>query len=272
MLQRTIAALTFGPIFLGVLFLCPPVYVGLMLCGITSIASCELLTAGGVAKKSPLYPAVAFSACAIPTGAVFVDMTLTIGVFSLVLLLLLFWLAIRWYDTPKEISFETISLCFFAGIVFPSFLSCLIPLKLMENGEFLALLPVGAAFATDSGAYFAGVTLGKHRGITRVSPNKSLEGYVGGILFSVFIFVLYGFLLQQFTQLSVSYLPLVVYAVVGGLITEQGDLSFSLIKRQKGIKDFGHLIPGHGGMLDRFDSMIFSAPTVLALVILFPAF
>ena len=112
----------------------------------------------------------------------------------------------------------------------------------------------------------------KHKGITRVSPNKSLEGYAGGILFGGLFMLLYGAILHQFGGIEVNFPLMVVYGLVGSAITELGDLSFSLIKRQYGIKDYGNVIPGHGGMLDRFDSMTFAAPALWLMVTLFPAF
>ncbi|MEM5781106.1 MAG: phosphatidate cytidylyltransferase, partial [Lawsonibacter sp.] len=113
---------------------------------------------------------------------------------------------------------------------------------------------------------------GRHRGITRVSPNKSLEGYIGGILSGALFLLLYGVILREFAHLTVSFPTMALYGVLGSAITELGDLSFSLVKRQYGVKDYGNLLPGHGGMLDRFDSMIFAAPMLLLLVELFPAF
>ncbi|MDD6159967.1 MAG: phosphatidate cytidylyltransferase, partial [Oscillospiraceae bacterium] len=144
--------------------------------------------------------------------------------------------------------------------------------KCMEQGRFLVLLAVILAFITDGGAYFAGVFLGKHRGITQVSPNKSLEGYIGGFVTGIIFAVLYGVVISAITKLPVNYLSLVLCGFIGALVTELGDLSFSLIKRQNGVKDYGNLLPGHGGMLDRFDSMLFCGPAVLFIVTLLPVF
>ena len=105
-----------------------------------------------------------------------------------------------------------------------------------------------------------------------MSPNKSLEGYVGGILAGAVFLLIYGVLLERFAGLDASLEVLALYGLVGSAVTELGDLSFSFVKRQFGVKDYGHLLPGHGGMLDRFDSMVFAAPTLLLLVELAPAF
>ena len=190
---------------------------------------------------------------------------------ALALLAALFSIAIRLYDRERAVRFEDVMVCLFGGLLVPMFLSALVQLKGMEHGRYLVLLPVICAFLTDAGAYFAGVFLGRHRGITRVSPNKSLEGYVGGILSGGVFMLLYGLILLRFTDLQVSLPRLALYGLLGSAITELGDLSFSLIKRQYGIKDYGNLLPGHGGMLDRFDSMIFAAPLLLLLVRLLPA-
>ena len=153
--------------------------------------------------------------------------------------------------------FEDVLVCLFGGLMIPWALSTLVELKGMEQGRFLVLLPVICAFLTDGGAYFAGIFLGRHRGVTRVSPNKSIEGYIGGILSA---------------GLDASLPVLAVYGLVGSAVTELGDLSFSFVKRQFGVKDYGDLLPGHGGMLDRFDSMVFAAPTLMLLVELCPPF
>ena len=157
-------------------------------------------------------------------------------------------------------------LTLFSGVLIPLGLSALVLLKMMDHGEYWVLFAVLMAFVTDAGAYFVGVFFGKHRGITKVSPNKSLEGYIGGFVFGVLYALAYGGVIQAISHNPVNFLPLVLSGLVGALATELGDLSFSFIKREFGVKDYGHLLPGHGGMLDRFDSMIFCAPVVLFIL------
>lgn len=264
--------MAFGPVLLAVIFFLPPVFLTLIVAAIGAIASFELLRATRVAHHSGMYVYTAISAIAIPFGTRLGWGSWTIRACALLLMVLLFQIAIRLYNTAKEVGFEQVMVCMFGGLVIPTFLSSLIQLKLMEQGNFLVLLPLLTAFSTDIGAYFIGVFFGKHRGVTRVSPNKSLEGYIGGVAFGAVCLVIYGVILSQFAGLAVSLPVLAVYGLLGSAITELGDLSFSLVKRQHGVKDYGNLIPGHGGMLDRFDSMVFAAPALVLMIELFPAF
>ena len=217
-------------------------------------------------RRKPLFFAAAAVSALIPLGYwAGLDDWGTRAV-AVVLMCGLFLLAVRLYGTEQAMDFEHVMVCLFGGVAIPLFLSALVQLKEMDNGRYLVLLPVICAFLTDAGAYFAGVFLGRHRGITKVSPNKSLEGYIGGFVFGVLYALAYGGVIQAISHNPVNFLPLVLSGLVGALATELGDLSFSFIKREFGVKDYGHLLPGHGGMLDRFDSMIFCAPVVLFIL------
>ena len=272
MLTRIIVAVILAPLFFVVLFFLPPVYLAVVVAFISARACFELLRATNVAHHNLMYVYASSAAAIIPIGY-WAEWGDTVAMAAALLLMCaLFLVAIRMYGRGKAVGFEQVMVCLFGGLLIPLFLSSLVQLKGMEQGRYLVLLPVICAFLTDAGAYFAGVFLGKHRGITRVSPNKSLEGYIGGILSGGVFLLLYGLILGQFAGLRVSLPTMALYGLVGSAVTELGDLSFSLVKRQYGIKDYGHLLPGHGGMLDRFDSMIFAAPTLLLLVELLPAF
>ena len=277
MATRILVAVVCAPVFFVVLFFAPPVGTALMFAAISALAAYELLRAANVCGEDRALRAQFGGSAAVSAVLICIHWLTGLGeimtrAMVVALLCVLFFYAIRRYGTAGAVRFEDILITLFAGLVIPSCLACLVRLRMMDNGRYLVLLPVICAFLTDAGAYFAGVFLGKHRGITQVSPNKSLEGYIGGILSGAVFLLLYGLILERFAGLAVSYPLLAVYGLTGSAVTELGDLSFSLIKRQYGVKDYGHLLPGHGGMLDRFDSMIFAAPTLLLLVECLPAF
>lgn len=272
MATRIIVGLALGPAFLAALFFLPPLGLAVVAAFIAGMASFELLRATKVARHNGMYVFTALAAVLIPIGHAFGYGSWTARAVAILLMAALFIPALGCYGTRSEIRFEHIIVCLFGGVGIPLFLSALVQLKRFDNGQFYVLLPVICAFTTDIGAYFFGVFLGKHRGITQVSPNKSLEGYAGGIVTGCLCMLLYGWLVERFGGIGVKLPVMAVYGLLGSAITEIGDLSFSLIKRQCGVKDYGTLLPGHGGMLDRFDSTIFASPMLLLLVEILPAF
>jgi len=174
-------------------------------------------------------------------------------------------------EKGTQLKFRKIPIALAGGMLIPLMLSALINLKCMPYGHLFVLLPIVSAFLTDSGAYFIGVAFGKTKPFPTISPNKTVEGYIGGLIFGTLGMVIYGAILATATSLPVILPALILYGIIGAVVTECGDLAFSLIKRKCGIKDFGRLIPGHGGALDRFDSMSFCAPTMYLLTIILPA-
>ena len=272
MATRIIVGLALGPVFLAALFFLSPIALAVIVAFIAGVASFELLRAAKVARHNGMYIFTALAAALIPLGHALGYGSWTVRAVAILLMAALFLPALGRYGTQNEIRFEHIIVCLFGGVGVPLFLSALVQLKRFENGQFYVLLPVICAFTTDIGAYFFGVFLGKHRGITQVSPNKSLEGYAGGILTGCLCMLLYGWLVGQFGGVEVKLPLMALYGLLGSAVTELGDLSFSLIKRQCAVKDYGTLLPGHGGMLDRFDSTIFASPMLLLLVEILPAF
>lgn len=272
MLTRIIVSLLLAPAFLAVLLFAPVGIVTLMVTGIVALAAFELLRAVG-AGRNRYVCAVTLAAAALIPGCYWSQTDdWAIMLVLMGLLLTLFLAAVRSFGTETAIPAEHILFALFGGVLYPVLMSSLVRLRMLDNGAFLVLLPIVSAFLTDTGAYFFGMFLGKHRGITKVSPNKSAEGFAGGLFAGVVFMVLYGLILKNGFGLEVDLLRMALYGFAGSVVTMLGDLSFSLIKRQYGIKDYGSLLPGHGGMLDRFDSMSFAAPAMWLLVTLFPAF
>ena len=276
MLQRILVAVVCVPLLVVVMLCLPSLAMAVLVAVIAAFSCYELLRAVEEDLPQTLKGISVLAAAMVPLGnwlAGMIGLELqTTYLWAFLLMAVLFLFAIGNHETDAEIYFQQIAVCLFSGVLLPAFLSALVELRMMDYGRILVLLPFVVAFVTDGGAYFAGVFLGRHRGITNVSPNKSLEGYIGGLIIGVIACLIYGLAVQMLKEIAVSYIVLAVYGLIGGIITELGDLAFSLIKRQYGVKDFGKVLPGHGGILDRFDSMVFAAPAVLLMVQICPAF
>lgn len=272
MKTRIIVAVIFVPLLFVILFFLPPVVITIVMAGIAAIASFELLRAIGACQTTRLFVYAAVAAAIIPIGVLIGPGDLIFRAVLILLMAILFGDAVLSYKTDKTMSLITLASVAFGGALIPYFLSAVVSLKLFENGKFYVLLPFIIAFITDGGAYFTGVFFGKRHPFPHVSPKKTVEGCIGGISTCVAAIVLFGVILHFALDYTVSFWAMAAYGLVGGIVTELGDLAFSLIKREFGIKDYGSLLPGHGGMLDRFDSMIFAAPVIYLLVVLFPAF
>ena len=134
-------------------------------------------------------------------------------------------------------------------------------------GTALVFLPLILTWAQDTGAYAVGRTMGRRKLIPKVSPGKTVEGAIGGIIVTVLACWLYvRFALVPHAQLSLSPIGIVVFGVVVSIVAQVGDLAESLLKREAGVKDSSHIIPGHGGILDRFDSLLFVLPVAYLLL------
>lgn len=139
----------------------------------------------------------------------------------------------------------------------------------MPNGKWLIWYVFITSWVTDVAAYTTGMTIGKHH-FTDISPKKTTEGCIGGTLGALICTILFTILVNRFTNLNINYLLISILGLVLSIIGQIGDLSASTIKRYAGIKDYSDLIPGHGGMLDRIDSVIFILPfAYLIFVIMF---
>ncbi len=143
--------------------------------------------------------------------------------------------------------------------------SAMVLLRDMEMGKYIYLIPFIFGWVTDTFAYFCGRLFGRHKLIPTVSPKKTVEGAIGGIVFCALATWLYGFIVSKCFEVSPNYLALILTGLAVSVVSMIGDLVMSAIKREYGIKDYGKLLPGHGGILDRFDSSI--AVTVLLVVV-----
>lgn len=142
--------------------------------------------------------------------------------------------------------------------------SAIVFIRDVNGGEFYWYFVFIGAWVTDIFAYFTGMLFGKHKLIPAVSPKKTVEGAIGGAVFCVAFFVGYGALVNYFSQYDISLIILAIAGLLSALVSMIGDLSMSVIKRTYGIKDYGKIFPGHGGVLDRFDSIL-AVAIVMAL-------
>lgn len=172
----------------------------------------------------------------------------------------------------KRIKFEHITMCGSAALLIPASLSCIILFRYEAApddvlGTFFVVYLLFCAWLGDSGAYFVGTFLGKHKLCPEVSPKKTVEGFIGGIItVGICVFVealIFNIFFLEGRQ--IDYFVIVPIGMLASVFGVLGDLSASVIKREFGVKDFGNIMPGHGGVLDRFDSVLFVAPFVFII-------
>lgn len=267
MLKRTIVALVLAPVLIVVVLFAPEIVTAVFVAAFSAIAAYELLYGTKLITEGRLLFYTMAMAFLVPLWSYFGRSHVAAVLGILVFYILLFS---DLMISDLKISFSKAAMCVVAGLVIPFMFSSLVRILCMEKGRYFILVPFVAAFMSDIGAYLVGCSIGKHKLCPVISPKKTVEGLVGGIVFAALGMVLYGFILQHFFDLKVNYICVAVYGLVGSLFGVFGDLSFSVIKRQTGIKDYGNIFPGHGGILDRFDSVIVVAPLIEALLILIP--
>lgn len=155
------------------------------------------------------------------------------------------------------------------GIFYIVFLFLFIVLlRRLEYGIYYVGIILLGAWGTDTFAYFGGKLFGKKKLAPHLSPNKTVEGSISGVLGSVILMALYGIILVKYAN-NISYYHYIIIGVLCGIISQVGDLVASSTKRYTKIKDYGYVIPGHGGVLDRFDSVLFIAPVVYFYILFF---
>jgi len=267
MKTRLISAAVLLPILLIVLLALPEVVTAILVGAMAALGAYELLYPTGLVRNTRLviYCMVfAFLVCIW----CHLDMEHAWGLLGILALLSALF-AEMMVDHVK-VSFEKVVYCLVAALLIPFLFASLIRIINGENGRLAIVIPLILAFIPDSGAYFAGRYFGKHKLAPVISPKKTIEGAVGGAAVAVVGMLLYAFIMDIAFTVEVSYTAALIYGVLGAAADVFGDLMFSSIKRQTGIKDYGNLIPGHGGILDRFDSMLMVAPLTEVLLLLVP--
>lgn len=255
-LIKVIAAVI-GSALCGTILLETPIWGTVILISFASgMTGFEMSAATGLVKSRFLQIISVSMSAAVPWMIYFgVDETVRI------VILFVFIITVFMYSVFFRTETELIEILtgIFAAFVFPLILSLFIVIIKGKNGRILVLLPLIIAWMCDAFSQIIGMKLGKHKLIERISPNKTIEGFFGGIVGSLIGVTIYAVILHL-SGVSVHLLVLLLTGFVGALLSAVGDLSLSFIKRKCGIKDYGCLIPEHGGVLDRFDSVIFVLP------------
>ena len=274
MKQRILVAVVGIPLLLAVLCWAPDWATALLLAALSVIAAHELLTAVCGAEKAKRWTALPAVTGALVIAAVYFSgehyadspagTVLRWLIAAAVLALML--ASVLTYGRPGALVLQDVCVMAVAGLVIPWAFSCMLQLRMLPHGAGMVLMPLVAAFCSDSAALFTGMACGRHKMAPLVSPHKTVEGALGGIAGGVVGMVIFRIVFYFCTLVPLHIGWCVVIGLAGALMGELGDLSFSVIKRQVGIKDYGRLLPGHGGVLDRFDSVLFAAPMIWMIV------
>lgn len=265
--ERLISALLGAALFLVIIFSEKYVLMAAVMI-VIEIALFEMYRAVGVADKKIL----AGAGMVVSVFVMFGFMSPKPQSVYMAIWVYLIFLFIVLITRHNSYTFEDITKFFTITILISLLFSHVAWMRQTENGLWNTFAIFVGAWITDSCAYFVGRAFGKHKLAPVISPKKTIEGSIGGIIGTGAIMCLYGFIVGRFAQAVPDYLHLAVLGLLCGVISQIGDLSASAIKREYKIKDYGKIMPGHGGVMDRFDSVLFVAPLVFHFVGAFPIF
>ena len=266
MKQRVISGIAGVILLIAVLALGTP-FVEIAVAIIAAIAAVELSNATGLSADKRLM-------ITIVSGTVFLVAAQFFGNTLFMPALYIYILAIFavYMKNMESVHLKEISVTFFLTVYVAFMFSHLILVRNMYNGHLLVWLIFIGAFITDTAALFGGKFFGKNKLCPKLSPKKTVEGSISGVIGCVVATLIYCLICQIGFGVSPNYGYAIIIAFGASLVSQVGDLAASCIKRQFGIKDYGKIMPGHGGVMDRFDSILFVAPFVYYILIIFPIF
>lgn len=234
----------------------------LVMCAVSLIGVMELLRIYGLNKKGLGY--AVYGATVFYYALLYFDLHQFILPLIAVYMLVILAIYVLTYPNYKD---KEIMAAFFAFVYVGVMLSYVYLIRDMKHGLILVLLIFVSSWGNDTCAYLVGRAIGKHKMSPILSPKKSIEGLIGGIVGAGILGVVFGLIYNHFMQVAHSVWTFALIGAVCALPAVIGDLAASAIKRNNDIKDYGKLIPGHGGILDRFDSIIFTAPIMYYLIL-----
>lgn len=237
---------------------------------ISNVAFLELTKACGIRTGEKLNALEITGLLAIAAYYLLIFFAETHTYFMITVILLLMALMFVYVFAFPKFTANQVMATYFSLIYAPVMLSFIFLTRQLNFGVYLVWMIFISSWISDTCAYLVGVLIGKHKLVPQLSPKKTIEGSIGGILGSAIVGALFGFFLLDKTLGGHQFgVMLFVIGAIGSVISQVGDLAASAIKRNHDIKDYGKLIPGHGGIMDRFDSVIFTAPMIYFLIIFF---
>lgn len=247
--------------------------LAIVLSVLAALAAWELFRIARETGALPLEPAGIALAALLPIAVHGQRLGVyTLSLTAIVAMMLVLFSSTIWLRGPSGKPLSSVAITVF-GVMYAGLFSYVYALRYHDYavgagaGTVLVLLPVLLTWSTDVGAYTFGRTFGKRKLIPSVSPGKTVEGAVGGLGLTIVICLLYvRFILMPYAQLGLTFKGAVLFAIVVSVAAQTGDLAESLLKREAGIKDSSRIIPGHGGILDRFDSVLFVMPIAFLLL------
>lgn len=263
MKSRLLVAALGIPFILWVILLAPVLVLEILVWLLSAVAAFELMKCIGAQEYLCVSAAAAAAlVLVVPDafGAVF-------AIPAVILCMILYFAVAVW--RAGQIKWNEIATLFFSITAIPYAMSSFLRMTGSGFPRAYLLLPLIFSFASDSGAYFAGLSFGKHKLAPKVSPKKTVEGAVGGLFGNALGGVFFALIMNRLFAQDINYFIIAVLGVICSAVAQLGDLSFSLIKREFGIKDYGTIFLAHGGVLDRFDSVLFVAPVLSSLMIAF---
>ena len=270
MKNRLIVAGVGIALLLVVVFLAPLWLFAILAGAVAALCVLEFLRCTAPALPKRIRAVCMALAAAVPIASAFGGHNAVTAAALFLLMLYLMAELILSFRSERPYDLRDIFAAALCAGIFPLMLSSLVRIGLGENSAVKLLLPFVITFSCDSAAYFTGITLGRHKITPHVSPNKTLEGSIGGFVGGIVLAIVYGLILRA-CKVEVNLAALLIYGFLGSVVCQIGDLAFSAVKRRCGVKDYGNLLPGHGGALDRFDSMMFVAPLIEILMLWVPA-
>ena len=278
MKTRTITSVFILLVMVPIILLSKFIIYPIALSALAVMATFEILRALGVEKNWYLSIPAYILAGVFPFASYFVtaqsSFTYLLTIAALIYIYMIYTMGVSVFSKGQT-TFKTISeVLLSVTYVVVSFTSLsMIRYIDKEIGLYKLILVFIVSWVCDAMAYVVGSLIGKHKLIPEISPKKTVEGAIGGVVSAIAAYMLYGLVLDlAIPNVEVNYIVLAVFGLVLAVVSQLGDLIASLIKREHNIKDYGKLLPGHGGIMDRFDSIMAVSTILLILTIVFPPF